>query len=229
MTRTPFIAVVLVLLAAFQIGPSGPVWAQATTGHDHLTEVACLDVPPGKERPEFGCFNVGTVTGLHFSGASVYWHLRAFPNRKTAQAAKSASGIVVEENGRIWLSEFADRNNAPRGGEPIAVVGPLQLPAAETYTAVLSYAVMRPGDNSRVHTHPGPEGWYVLEGEQCLETPAGANRARAGGTATVPPNIPMELNVTGATLRRAFALVIHDAAQPRGIPSHWKPAGVCSQ
>ena len=229
MTRTPFIAVVLVLLAAFQIGPIGQVWAQATTGHDHLTEVACLDVPPGKERPEFGCFNVGTVTGLHFSQASVYWHLRAFPNREAAEAAKSATGIVVEENGRVWLSEFADRNSAPRGGEPIAVVGPLQLPAAKTYTAVLSYAVMRPGDSSRVHTHPGPEGWYVLEGEQCLETPAGASRARAGGTATVPPNIPMELTVTGATLRRAFALVIHDSAQQRGIPSDWKPAGACSQ
>jgi hypothetical protein len=30
------------------------------------------------------------------------------------------------------------------------------------------------------HTHPGPEGWYVLAGEQCLETPAGANKAVAG-------------------------------------------------
>jgi quercetin dioxygenase-like cupin family protein len=80
-----------------------------------------------------------------------------------------------------------------------------------------------------VHTHPGPEGWYVLAGEQCLETPAGANRARAGGTATVLSNIPMELNVTGKTLRRAFALVIHDAAQPRGTPSDWKPSGACSQ
>ena len=46
---------------------------------------------------------------------------------------------------------------------------------------------------------------------------------------TVPANIPMELNVSGKTLRRAFALVIHDSAQPRGTPSDWKPAGACSQ
>jgi hypothetical protein len=39
-----------------------------------------VDVPPGEKRPEFGCFNIGTVTGLHFSQASVYWQLRAFPN-----------------------------------------------------------------------------------------------------------------------------------------------------
>jgi quercetin dioxygenase-like cupin family protein len=231
MTRTPFSGALLPLLVAFGLVPTGQARAQVsgTAGHEHLTEVACVDVPPGEKRPEFGCFNVGVVTGLHFSEASVYWHLIAFPTRKAAEAAKSATGIVVEEDGRAWLSEFGPQHTAPRGGEAIAVVGPLQLPKATSYAAVLSYAVMRPGDSSRVHTHPGPEGWYVLAGEQCLETPAGANKARAGGTSTVPPNIPMELNVTGATLRRAFALVIHDSAQPRGIPSDWKPSGACSR
>ena len=228
---TPFIRVFGLLLVAFQVVPIGHLQAQVPgpAGHDHLTEVACVDVPPGEKRPEFGCFNVGTVTGLHFSQTSVYWHLRAFPTRKAAEAARSATGLVVEEDGRAWLSEFGPRDPAPRGGEAIAIVGPLQLPAAKSYAAVLSYAVMRPGDSSRVHTHPGPEGWYVLAGEQCLETPDGANRGRAGGTQTVRPNIPMELNVTGTTLRRAFALVIHDSTQPRGIPSDWKPSGACGR
>jgi len=69
----------------------------------------------------------------------------------------------------------------------------------------------------------------VLAGEQCLETPAGVNSARAGGTMTVRSNTPMELNVTGTTLRRAFALVIHDSAQERGIHSDWKPSGACNK
>ena len=231
MTRTTCSALLGPFLVALQLVPTGHLRAQvpATASHDHLTEVACVDVPSSEKRPEFGCFNVGVATGLHFSQASVYWHLHAFPSRKAAEAAKSPTGIVVEEDGRVWLSEFGARNAPPRGGKAIAVVGPLELPAAKSYAAVLSYAVMRPGDNSRVHIHAGPEGWYVLSGEQCLETPDGANRARAGGTMTVRSNIPMELNVTGTTLRRAFALVIHDAAQPRGTPSDWKPAGACSQ
>jgi len=231
MTRTRFTCALVLFAVVLLIVPARHLRAQApgAAGHDHLTEVACVDVPPGEKRPEFGCFNVGTVTGLHFSQSTVYWHLRAFPTRQAADAAKSATGMVVEEDGRVWLSEFGARNMALRGGDPIAVVGPLELPAAQSYAAVLSYAVMRPGDNSRVHTHPGPEGWYVLAGEQCLETPAGASRGRAGGTMTVPPNIPMELNVTGTTLRRAFALVIHDATQQRGIPSNWKPSGACGQ
>ena len=231
MVFTPRVAVLVPFLIAFHIAPIPSLWAQVpgSGGHEHLGEVACVDVPPGEKRPEFGCFNVGTVTGLHFSIPAVYWHLRAFPTRKAAEAAKSASGIVVEEDGRAWLSEFGAKNGAPRGGEPIAVVGPLQLPAAQSYAAVLSYAVMRPGDSSRVHTHPGPEAWYVLAGEQCLETPAGAIRGRVGETMTVQSNVPMELNITGKALRRAFALVIHDAAQPRGIPSDWKPRGACGK
>jgi hypothetical protein len=46
---------------------------------------------------------------------------------------------------------------------------------------------------------------------------------------TVRANTPMELNVTGTALRRAFALVIHDATQERGTPSDWKPAHACRQ
>ena len=231
MASTPRIVIYILFLVAFLSVASGKVRAQArgAAEHDHLTEVACEDVPPGEKRPEFGCFNVATATGLHFPEASVYWHLHAFPTRKAAESAKSASGIVVEEDGRVWLSEFGARNMTSIGGELIAVVGPLQLPEAKSYAAVLSYAVMRPGDNSRVHTHPGPEAWFVLAGEQCLETPAGASRAQAGGTMSVQSNIPMELNVTGKTLRRAFALVIHDSAQSRGIPSDWKPSGACSR
>jgi quercetin dioxygenase-like cupin family protein len=223
MLKTPDIVAKIVVLSIL-----AQQAAMAAT-HDHLTEVACVDVPVGEARPEFGCFNIGTVTGLHFSNSTVYWHLRAFENRKAADAARSATGLVVEEDGRAWLSEFGPRNMTSPGGQAIAVIGPMQLSRAKSYSAVLSYAVMRPGDSSRVHTHPGPEAWFVLTGQQCLETPTGASKAGAGETMTVPPDIPMELNVTGTALRRAFALVIHDATQERGTPSDWKPAGACRE
>ena len=75
MARATRIGTIVLSLIALQIAPIGNLRAQVpgTDGHEHLTEVACVDVPPGEKRPEFGCFNVGAVTGLHFSQPSVYW------------------------------------------------------------------------------------------------------------------------------------------------------------
>ena len=201
----------------------------AGTIHEHLGGVTCVDVALGEKRPDFGCFNVASEEGLQFPERQVYWHIRTFANRAAANAVKSATGIVVEEDGRVWLSEFGSPNLIVKGGQAVATVGPLQLPPAKSFSIVLSYAVMRPGDRSRVHTHPGPEGWYMIVGEQCLETPTGANRANAGGTMTVPPNVPMELRITGTEVRKSLVVVIHDSSQARGIASEWTPPGACGQ
>lgn len=198
-----------------------------SASHEHLV-ATCAEVPPGQKRPEFGCFIIATKKGLHFTQPTVYWHLRVFPSRVEAEAVKSPTGIVVEEDRRVWLSEFGAQDSAPRGGEGVAVIGPLELPPAKTYDAVLSYAVMRPGDRSLVHTHPGSEGWYMLAGEQCLETPSGTKRAGVGETITVSPNVPMELSIVGTTIRRSLVLIIHDSAQAAILPSDWKPSGACN-
>ena len=222
---------ILISPLASTAASAGALAAQenATATHEHLlTGVSCDDVPAGQKRPEFGCFNIATEGGLTFAAPKVYWHLRTFPNRTAAEASKSATGIVVEEDGRVWLSEFGPRNLALKGGRPVAVIGPLELPPANAYTAVLSYGVMRPGDRSRVHTHPGPEAWYMLAGEQCLETPAGAMRAKAGETMTVPANVPMALSISGNALRKSLVLVIHDSDFPRGTVAQWQPPGACN-
>jgi quercetin dioxygenase-like cupin family protein len=199
------------------------------TTHEHLVVPGCVSIPPGQKRPEFGFFCLATESGLRFSEPTVYWHIRTFPNRAAADAAKSATGIVVEEDDRVWLSEFGSRELALEAGQAVAVVGPMELSKAESYAVDLGYAVLGPDDRSRVHVHPGPEGWYMISGEQCLETPAGATRAKAGGMATAPPNVPMELTITGTAVRKSLVLVIHDPSQPAARPSDWKPKGLCAQ
>ena len=221
---------VSVSLAAFSFFVGSGLRAQqpSLTPQKHLTVMGCIDVPAGQARPEFGCFNIATEKALQFPATNLYWHLRTFPNRSAAEAAKSPTGMVVEEDGRVWQSEFGGHDLALHGGQPVAVIGPLQLPAAKSYTAVLSYAVLRPGDRSMVHTHAGPEAWYMLAGEQCLETPTGTRKAKAGETMSVAPNLPMELAITGAAQRKSLVLVIYDSSQPQAIPSDWKPLGGCT-
>jgi len=80
------------------------------------------------------------------------------PSRAGRGRAKSPSGIIVEEEEKVWLSEFGRKNLFAR-----VVANPWLLSArwsfspAKTYDAEIAYAVLRPGDRSRVHTHPGPE------------------------------------------------------------------------
>jgi quercetin dioxygenase-like cupin family protein len=136
--------------------------------------------------------------------------------------------VVVHAEGRIWLSTIAPKGAGPRGGTRVARVGPLPLPRVRAYTIEVAEAVLPPGSRSGVHTHAGPEAWYMIAGEQCLDTPAGVRRASAGQTRMVPGYTPMQLVVTGSVLRRSLVLVVHDAATPFSSPSTWTPSGRCT-
>jgi quercetin dioxygenase-like cupin family protein len=81
---------------------------------------------------------------------------------------------------------------------------------------------------SAVHRHPGPEAWYNLTGETCLETPEGRLLSRGGETLIVPGGPPMELTATGTDTRRSLVLILHDTSMPAGMPApDWKPKGLC--
>src|SRR5206468_12633405 len=63
-------------------------------------------------------------------------------------------------------------------------------------------------------SHSGPEAWYTLSGETCLETPNGTQVGRAGGAPViVPGGLPMELTATGSTLRKSLVLILHDRSE----------------
>ena len=217
------------LLACFTLAPTEGSTQQPPPASHEQPPVSCVVVPPGAPRPAHGCFDIGRVEDLAFRDSVVYWFLYAFPTRSAAEAAKTPTGVVVEEEGKIWLNEIASAAPRAQAGTLVARVGPLILPPAPTYTAIYSYAVMAPGQRSRVHTHPGPEGWYVTAGEQCLETSVGVFRGRIGEAGVVPGNVPMELYVTGSASRRALGVVVYDARQPRGTTSSWIPPGACRQ
>jgi quercetin dioxygenase-like cupin family protein len=90
-------------------------------------------------------------------------------------------------------------------------------------------ATFTPGMASRIHTHPGPEAWVVLEGEQCLETPEGVIRRGAGDAMQVRGGIPMQLFGIGTATRKALVLIIHPTGQPLGTTElEWRPTGACS-
>ena len=146
------------------------------------------------------------------------------------RTAKAPRPSIVEAFGKIWLFSIALRHWHASTGEQVAVVGPLAHAVDNSYTARYLEAIIPPGERTPVHTHAGPEAWYVVAGAQCLETPEGITVARAGESAVVREGLPMILSSDGTETRNSFALVLHDSAKPWTMVmqgDEWKPAGRC--
>jgi quercetin dioxygenase-like cupin family protein len=161
--------------------------------------------------------------------APIFWHIDTYASRADAEAARGPRGTVVESLGKVWLFTVAEQGWRPKSGERVAEIGPLPINPDAEYMAMYMEAVFKPGMKSTVHRHSGPEVWYTLTGETCLETPEGATIGRAGGQyVIVPGGLPMELTATGTGLRRAEVLILHDSSKPPSSPApDWKPKGLC--
>ena len=157
-----------------------------------------------------------------------------FGSRKEAErgnAPAAAKGTVIDALGAHWLLTIADSAWRPRGGRHVAVIGPLPVTPGVAYSALYMEATMRPGMKSAIHRHSGPEAWYTMKGETCLETPDGTQVGRPGNPPViVPGGQPMELTATGKAKRESLVLILHDASQPpTSMESTWKPRGLCQR
>jgi quercetin dioxygenase-like cupin family protein len=177
-----------------------------------------------------GCFIV-TEQPLGRIPARTFWQVDRFSTRARAEAARTATGTVVEAFHAAWLLTIGDSAWRPGSGSHVATIGPLPTKPGVSYAALYMEASMRPGMKSAIHLHSGAEAWYTLSGQTCLETPSGATTGRAGGgPVIVPGDTPMELTATGTTLRRSLALILHDSARPpTALEKDWKPKGLCSR
>lgn len=190
--------------------------------------IVCTPVSERAGR-EFGCFVISHELVGELGKTPVYWHLSKYPTRVAAEAVQEPASAVVESFGSIWLFTIANRGWRPSGGEHIAEIGPLPVVAGVRYSARYMESTFQPGMKSPVHWHPGPEAWYTLTGETCLETPEGKMVGRAGDQQVfVPGGPPMELTATGKEVRRSLALILHNSSQPSGSPApDWTPKGLC--
>lgn len=189
--------------------------------------------PVSERTSEAGCWILAAHPVGRVEQAQVFWYLDVYPSRSEADKAKGPRGTVVESLGRVWLLTIEKEGWRPAlKGEHIADIGPLPVTAGEQYSAVFMESVSTPGTKttSPTHTHPGPEAWYTLAGETCLETPNGKQIGRAGGPPViVPGGSPMQLTVNGTERRRALTLILHESAKPPSTPTHdWTPTGLCS-
>ena len=185
--------------------------------------------PAAERTGELGCWITVHAELGELPQGPMFWHLDTYSTRAEADAAKGPRGIVVESLGRVWLLTVDVAGWRPSRSERIAEIGPLPVEPDVLYSAQYMEAIFAPGMTAPAHRHSGPEAWYTLSGETCLETPAGTMVGRAGGShVIVPGGPPMHLTATGTETRRALVLILHDSTQPPTTPApDWMPKGLC--
>ncbi|QJU60052.1 hypothetical protein HL653_22010 [Sphingomonas sp. AP4-R1] len=192
--------------------------AQATTrpcGTEEGAGAACL--LSHKELPDL-------------PAGEIYWHLDRFPSKEMAERAATATGAVVEAFGSYWLFTIADVNWRARWGDHVAKIGPLPIAPASSYAAEYLRSVFTPGMTAPLHVHSGPEAFYAISGDTCLETPDGAQIGRGpGNSQMIRAGAPMLLMAVGKSPRNGFALILHDRGlPPTTLTQVWQPSGLCA-
>ncbi len=192
-----------------------------------IAERACK--PVAERTGEVGCWILSDEPVGVINTSQIFWHLDTYATRAEAERAKGPRGTVLQSLGKVWLLSIEDAGWRPTSGERIAEIGPLPVVAGISYSAMLMEAVFNPGMTAPTHVHSGPEAWYTLSGETCLETPEGKQIGRAGGDhVIVPGGPPMHLTATGTVQRRALVLILHDSSKPATtLVHHWHPKGLC--
>jgi uncharacterized protein (TIGR02246 family) len=206
--------------------------APAASSH-HLVD--CPDSPtPGKRPPSAPCAIIAHKTFSALPKAPIVLLLENFPTIEAAQNAVTPASTVVEAVGKVWLLTLGSRGERSKAGAFVTEIGPISnISTAASYELQVADAdfgpAMNPAISRAVHTHSGPEIWYLLTGEQCLETPNGIQRAKAGEGMVASANTPMQLNITGTGNREALFAIVHDAAKPATAVSDWQPKGDCQK
>ena len=188
--------------------------------------------PMSQRTQEVGCWIAADEPLGKLAQTPVFWHLDVYPTRAAATADKGSRGTVIESLGKVWLMTVDNENWRSRHGERIAEIGPLSVITGTEYYAQYMEAVFMPGMIAPAHVHSGPEAWYTLAGETCLETSDGRVQVgRAGAPPVIAPmGLSMHLTATGTDQRRALVLILHQSSEPATTLVHdWTPKGLCKR
>lgn len=180
-------------------------------------------VPEDRDTP--GCYQTNEVE-LVGAPDEIFWSIYEYRSIVSAQreARRHRWSAVTQIHGRTWLYVLGAAGEPIEGAARRAVIGPLKVPTGAV-TAHFSEAIFLPGMRTRVHSHPGPEAFYVVEGEQCMDSPKESKMVGPGGTYIVREGPHLQAAPKG---RRNLVLILAAKGEPFVIPgARWQPTGFC--
>ena len=177
---------------------STPAWAQQALLVKPLAERRVAELPAGE----------------------LYWRIESVDTRAQADAAAGPWSLVAESAGKTWLFTLGAAGDATPGATKVAEVGPIPRVQAAQYLLRINDASGPPGSVTPVHSHPGSEAFFVLDGEQSIRGEHGTLHVQAGH---VEPGhgagMAMQVSSSGTTDLHALVMFVVDADKPFSSPA----------
>ncbi|AZO69029.1 MULTISPECIES: cupin domain-containing protein [unclassified Mesorhizobium] len=152
----------------------------------------------------------------------LYWRLENFPTLAQAQSAAGPTSLAAEVAGKVWLFTLGAKDGSTTGGTKVVEIGPVPPISASEYLLRVNRAGGAPGVKTKIHTHPGPEAFYVLAGKLGQRTPHGVAYAEAGTTMVGHgADTPMEVFNAGTSDLDELAIFVVDANRPFSSPANF--------
>lgn len=190
-----------------------------------LCLIACAGpgaVPPASKPDAFLVEPIAERAVAQLPEGPLYWHVETFPSLAAARAAAGPWSLTAQHAGRAWLFTLGSRDDASRGGDVVALIGPVPVVPASNYLLRVNRAGGPPGAKTPVHSHAGSEAFYVLMGELSQRTPHGTVRVEAGQAMNGHgPDMAMQLTSSGTVDLDQLVLFVVDADRPFSSPARF--------
>ena len=150
----------------------------------------------------------------------MFWRVETFPTLAKAQAAAGPMALAADVSGKAWLFTLGPAGGLSPGGSKVAEIGPVPSIAAPEFLLRIVRSGGPPGAKTPVHTHPGSETFYVVNGQLTQRTPEGVHSISAGQSmAGHPPDTPMQVSSSGTSDLTALVMFVNDATKPFSSPA----------
>jgi hypothetical protein len=151
---------------------------------------------------------------------NLFWRIENFAAMSEAQAAAGPWSLITEAAGRIWLFTLGAPGGLSPGATKVAEVGPIPRVNAAEYLLRINDASGPRGSMTAVHSHPGSEAFFVLEGQQSIRGAHGTLRVDAGqAEAGHGADQAMQVSSSGSADLHALVMFVVDANRPFSSPA----------
>jgi mannose-6-phosphate isomerase-like protein (cupin superfamily) len=153
-------------------------------------------------------------------GGTLYWRIENVSSVEAGRTAAGTHGLVAESAGKVWLFTLGAAGGSTGAGTKVAEVGPIPRPQAAEYLLRINEATGSPGAITPIHSHPGSEAFYVLQGEQTIRGSHGTMRVRPGQPeAGHGADMAMQVSSSGTTDLHSLVMFVVDANRPFSSPA----------